>query len=358
MINCKLIAVGTSVPDSSYSQAEILDAMSGEHEGQRYIENLKAVEGLHTRHLSVPLACLEPSNGEDLNTLVQRHRRDAISLGMKATTEVLDETRTSAQELGYLCCVTSTGYLMPTLSAHLARGLDIQGDIQRADLVGMGCSGAINGLSSIAYWCAGNPGRKGALICSEVYSAIYTQEATRIAIAANSLFGDGCATVIAVSDEHDEFSGFRVWGFKSFLATALLDYIGLDWDDPTQHWRVQLSRSLPRAVTESLAIPVNSLLGDFDLTQEDISSWLVHGGGPAIVEAIKKALNISDHDVRHTTSVLRDFGNVLSGSCLFSLQRLLEERSMKDGEFTLLAAMGPGMAIEVALLQWKDAKEA
>ena len=212
MIDCKLIAVDTSVPESGYSQAEILDAMSGEHEGQRYIENLRAVDGLRTRYLSVPLARLEPTKGEDLNTLVQRHRRESISLSIEATTGVLDKTSTSAQELGYLCCVTSTGYLMPTLSAHLARGLNIQGDVQRADLVGMGCSGAINGLSSLAYWCAGNPGRKGALVCSEVYSSIYTQEATRIAIAANSLFGDGCATVIAVSDEKDTFSGFRVWG--------------------------------------------------------------------------------------------------------------------------------------------------
>ena len=63
-------------------------------------------------------------------------------------------------------------------------------------------------------------------------------------------------------------------------------------------------------------------------------------------------IGITEHDVRHTHSVLRDFGNLSSGSFLFSYQRLLQEGRVKRGDYGVMMTMGPGSTIETALLRW------
>jgi predicted naringenin-chalcone synthase len=63
-------------------------------------------------------------------------------------------------------------------------------------------------------------------------------------------------------------------------------------------------------------------------------------------------LNLSEHDVRHTRSVLRDYGNLSSGSFLVSYERLLQEDIVRKGDYGVMMTMGPGAQIETALLQW------
>ena len=58
------------------------------------------------------------------------------------------------------------------------------------------------------------------------------------------------------------------------------------------------------------------------------------------------------YDVRHTHSVLRDYGNLSSGSFLFSLSRLLVEGRVRRGDYGVLMTMGPGSTIETALVRW------
>ena len=67
---------------------------------------------------------------------------------------------------------------------------------------------------------------------------------------------------------------------------------------------------------------------------------------------MKYNLGITDHDVRHTQSVLRDYGNVSSGSFLFSYERLMNEGTVRRGDYGVMITMGPGSTIETALLRW------
>jgi predicted naringenin-chalcone synthase len=80
-----------------------------------------------------------------------------------------------------------------------------------------------------------------------------------------------------------------------------------------------------------------------------VAHWVVHSGGKKVIDSIKYSLDISEHDVRHTTGVLRDYGNVSSSSFLFSLQRLLAENVSQPGDHVMLMTMGPGTTIECCL---------
>jgi alkylresorcinol/alkylpyrone synthase/polyketide synthase Type III len=77
-----------------------------------------------------------------------------------------------------------------------------------------------------------------------------------------------------------------------------------------------------------------------------------HTGGGAVIDSIKLHLGLGERDVRHTRSVLRDYGNISSGSFLVSLERLLAEGSTSPDDFGVLVTMGPGAQIETALIQF------
>ena len=71
-----------------------------------------------------------------------------------------------------------------------------------------------------------------------------------------------------------------------------------------------------------------------------------------MIDSVKLSLGLEEHDVRHTRSVLRDYGNISSGSFLFSLERLLAEGGVSPGDRGVMVTMGPGAQIETALLEF------
>lgn len=77
-----------------------------------------------------------------------------------------------------------------------------------------------------------------------------------------------------------------------------------------------------------------------------------HGDSGLVIDSVRRGLGLDDHDVRHTRSVLRDYGNISSGSFLVSLQRLLAEGCVSEGDRGVMVTMGPGAQIETALLDF------
>ncbi|RLE20390.1 MAG: type III polyketide synthase, partial [Acidobacteria bacterium] len=93
-------------------------------------------------------------------------------------------------------------------------------------------------------------------------------------------------------------------------------------------------------------------LDRWGLKKRDISHWIVHSGGKKVIDAIKYNIGITEYDVRHTHSILRDYGNISSASFLFSLQELMREGVTEEGDWGVVIAMGPGVSIETGLLRW------
>ena len=62
----------------------------------------------------------------------------------------------------------------------------------------------------------------------------------------------------------------------------------------------------------------------------------MHSGGKKVIDSVRVNLGLTVHDVRHTTNVLRDFGNLSSGSFLFSYQRLVDEGVVRPGDHGVL----------------------
>ncbi|MHC4178709.1 MAG: type III polyketide synthase, partial [Planctomycetota bacterium] len=253
--------------------------------------------------------------------------------------------------IDFLCCVTSTGLAVPGLTAHMIEKMGFRENVKRADIVGMGCNAAMNGLQAASNFAGANPDKLALVLCVEVCSAAYVYNRNMVTAVVNSLFGDGAGAVLVRQDEWDTSEvGPVVTDFESYVIPETLSEMRYTVEDSKQSF--VLGRDIPYEIGANVEKPVNALLKRHGLKRKDIDHWIVHSGGKKVIDGIEYNIGLTAYDMRHTLSVLRNCGNVSSASVLFSYQRLCREGKVKQGDLGVAIAMGPGACIEVALLAW------
>ncbi|MFK4071918.1 3,5-dihydroxyphenylacetyl-CoA synthase DpgA [Streptomyces sp. NPDC029674] len=355
----RIVGVGTAVTAASYSQQEVLDAFGITDPKVRSVFLNSAIE---RRNLALPP---EDAHGvrapESQGDLLDKHKQLALEMGGEALRACLKKAGAELTDLRHLCCVTSTGLLTPGISALLIRELGIDRHCGRTDIVGMGCNAGLNALGVVAGWSAAHPGELAVVLCVEACSAAYTVDSTMRTAVVNSLFGDGAAAValltdadadVAMDTDTDGEATPAVLKFASCVIPEAVDAMRYDWDRVQGRFSFFLDPQIPYVVGAHAELVVDRLLAGTGLRRSDIRHWLVHSGGKKVIDAVVVNLGLTRHDVRHTVGVLRDHGNVSSGSFLFSYERLLEEGAARPGEYGVLMTMGPGSTIETALIRW------
>jgi predicted naringenin-chalcone synthase len=350
----RIIGVGNAVPGDSYSQDNLLEMMSIDDPRIASVFRNSAIE---RRHLSLPPET-EPGvrPPESQGGLLRKHLTQGVSMGVSAVTDCVKEIGADLSDIGYLVCVTSTGFLTPGFSALLLRALNLSPHCGRLDVVGMGCNAGLNGLIATTGWSRANPGRLAVMACVEVCSAAYVMDGTMRSAVVNSLFGDGAAAAAIVTDPDPVTgpapAGPAVLKFSSMMIPEAIDAMRYEWSDEHGKFSFFLDREIPYVIGANCETALERLLAGTGVLRQDVTHWLVHSGGKKVIDSVMINLGLTRHDVRHTRSVLRDYGNLSSGSFLFSYDRLLQERAPEPGEVGVLMTMGPGSTIELALIRW------
>ena len=109
---------------------------------------------------------------------------------------------------------------------------------------------------------------------------------------------------------------------------------------------------MPEVVRQFLRRDVDAFLADQGLDISAISSWVAHPGGPRVLEAMERALELSDGELDVTWRSLREVGNLSSTSVLLVLDETLRRHRPEPGSLGLLLALGPGFCSELVLLEW------
>jgi len=346
-----IAAVGSAFPESSYSQAEVGALLGLEH---RVVRKLLGAPHIRKRHLYLPPADNRTGRAreESAAELHAKFRAGALEIGSRAIRDALCRAGLGAADVDYLLCVTSTGFLVPGLSSLFSRELCFGRHLVRADVVGMGCNAGLNGLNPLAQWATTHPGKVALLVCCEINSAMYLRDDTVRTGIVNSLFGDGAAAAVIVSGAARGKP--YLLDFESFCVPERWAAMRFDWDDGAGKWSFYLDRELPQVIGLNVREPVARLLARNGLDFPDIRHWVLHTGGGAVIDSVRNGLGLREHDVRHTRSVLRDYGNISSGSFLVSLERLLAEGAVAAGDRAVMVTMGPGAQIETALLRFGE----
>lgn len=352
-VSSRITAVGTGLPPNRYTQDEILDTFQIEDPRIRALFLNSQIEG---RHLSLPPFGPDGARGvETQGELVRKHARVGLAMGRDSITRCLEQANADLSDVRHICCVSSTGFIIPGFSALLIKDVGLRRDCSRLDVVGMGCNAGLNALSAVSAWASVHPGQLALLVCIEVCSAAYIFDGTMRTSVVNSLFGDGAAaiTVVAGKQRSDERPfGPSLLRFASCIIPDEIDAMRFDWDDKQGKFSFFLDREVPYVVGAHAESALRRLLEGSGIRPSDIKHWVVHSGGKKVIDSVRVNLGLTRHDVRHTIGVLRDHGNVSSGSFLFSYERLVREDVIAVGDYGVMMTMGPGSTIEMALLHW------
>ena len=347
-----ITGLGTAVPPQCYAQQAGWEAFAQSTLFHRLQPRSRAIirkvlngsSGIATRHLA--LDSLDQAFELTPDVLHARFTRNAPLLATQAAERALANSGNQPGEIDALVISTCTGYLCPGLTSYVAERLGCRPDVLTLDLVGQGCVAAMPNLSASAALLAAGRCQRVLSICVEVCSAaLYFDDDPGVLISA-CLFGDGAgAAVLANSPEGKRSVKWKTSG--SLLQTNDRDL--MRFEQKAGMLRNILSPRVPALAAEYAATVLDQVLARANVERPQVKGWIMHPGGRDVLVAVRERLGLSEHDVRWSTAVLREFGNVSSASVYFVLKATLADSA--PGGYWWMSAFGAGFSCHGALLE-------
>ncbi|HEY6392417.1 MAG TPA: 3-oxoacyl-[acyl-carrier-protein] synthase III C-terminal domain-containing protein [Bryobacteraceae bacterium] len=347
-----IAGVASAFPKHQYDQRVLLSALQ-RHWGPKidnpvFMERLQARVGVNTRHLALPM---EEYYGLTTWGKANNHWIEvATEIGEKALCGALARSGFAPSDLGAVFFVSVTGIASPSIDARLINRMGLPVNLKRVPIFGLGCVAGAAGIARAADYVLAYPKQVAAVIAVELCSLTLQQDDLSVAnLISSGLFGDGAAAVLVAGAER-ESNGPEILATRSVFYPNSEHVMG--WDVSEKGFRIVLSREVPEVVHQHLASDVDAFLKDNDLVRADIGSWILHTGGPRILEATAVALDLPEDALSASWDCLRRTGNLSSASVLVVLEEFMMKRRPVEGAYSILAAMGPGFCSELVLLRW------
>lgn len=343
----RIVAVGVSNPPHRLSQREIYELSCRHFEMYRdpRIERIFLSGEIEHRYLSFDADSFDPlASPDDLHA---RFTRSALETGREAIERCLARAGLGIRDVDALVAVTCTGYLCPGLSARLIAGMGFRDDVERTDLVGMGCAGAMPGLQRAHDYVRARPGRRALVLAVEVSSACWFVDDSLETVVGNAICADGAAAALVAGAEVE---GPAIERFETLTDPALLDAVGFRFVGGKL--RIVLSKDIRSGAGDLAARAVARLLERAGVAKDSVRHWIVHSGGRRVIDSIREELGLDEERLRATRHVLREHGNMSSPTVLFVLDETLRTSRPAPGDLGVMLALGPGVAAEAALVRW------
>jgi alkylresorcinol/alkylpyrone synthase len=273
-----------------------------------------------------------------------------LELGEKALCHALVGAGVEPRDLGAIFVTSVTGIAAPSLDARLINRMGLSPNIKRIPIFGLGCVAGAAGISRAADYVRAFPDQAAALLSIELCSLTLQRDDISMAhLISAMLFGDGAAATVVVGDEV-ESNGPEILANKSVFYPNTERVMG--WDISEKGFHIVLSPEVPDTVVKHLGKDVDEFLAEQGVRRADIKSWIMHTGGPKVLEATATALDLTEKDLEASWECLRKVGNISSTSVLLVLEDVYRHRRPEPGTLSILAAMGPGFCAELLLLRW------
>ena len=348
----RIAGAASAFPKYAYDQQTIANFLK-QYWGERLhspdaLDRLHSRTGVDRRHLSLRL---EDYLGLDtFGRTNDAWIENAEQLGVDAICRAITPLGLEPRDIDALYFVSVTGVSSPSIDARLINRMGLSTSLKRNPIFGLGCVAGAAGIARAADYVRAFPDQIAVLLSVELCSLTWQREDVSVAnLIASGLFGDGSAAVV-LAGSNTGFAGPQVVATKSSFYPNTQDVMG--WDISEKGFQIVLSPEVPNMVHKHLANDVDGFLAEQGLTRADIGSWIVHTGGPKVLDAVQSALRLPDGALDASWECLRQVGNLSSASVLLVLQDYLAQRRGEPGTYSLLAAMGPGFCSELVLLQW------
>jgi predicted naringenin-chalcone synthase len=213
----------------------------------------------------------------------------------------------------------------------------------------MGCHAGLTALDRAMLELAARPQSQTLLLAVE-FGTLHFQHGKSIEnMVAGAIFGDGLAAAIIAP--HSPGSGQpHLLDTMTYTDHTTQDLMGFHLSD--LGFQIRLATRVPKVLRNLVPDLVTDFLGRSGLKTGDMRFWGIHPGGAKIVDYLGEALNLAEEDLRFSRHVLRQYGNMSSVTIFFVLDEIIRQGQPQPGDYALLQGFGPGLTIELCLIQW------
>ncbi len=360
----RLAGLGTVVPARSLRQREAaiaVERITATAPGN--LTELFSQSRIERRHFALPDAAITdlldgttlskspyvPSPGSDPDgpgtaLRMKTFAAEAPRLALTAARAAMSDAHVEASRITHVVVVTCTGFAAPGIDIALIRELHLRPTVERVQVGFMGCHGAINGLRVVQGLVAARPDACVLMVAVELCSMHFAYRPTKEGMVANALFADGAAALVVVGGTAEETP--RLLATGSYLFPNTTD--AMSWTIGDHGFAMTLSAQLPKLISAGLRPWLQGWLDSVGVSLGDIAHWIVHPGGPKILDGVEQSLSLSSDALRDSRAVMADYGNMSSATVLFILDRL---RGRSESGLSVMLGFGPGLVAEAALIQ-------
>jgi len=348
----QIASTASAFPKNYYPQKFLLEQLQ-QYWGEK-LKNPQMLARLHRnvavegRHLALPYEQYYNLHtwGDANNVWIQV----AQELGEQALCRALHHAGLEPKDLGALFFTSVTGISSPSIDALLINRMGLPANIKRVPIFGLGCVAGAAGIARAADYVRAYPSQAAALVSVELCSLTIQREDLTVAnLISSGLFADGSAAVVVTGDDVKS-AGPEIVATRSVFYPETEQMMG--WKVSERGFNIVLSPEVPVLIRENLGHDVDRFLADHGHKRSDIGSWVLHTGGPKVLEATAAALDLHNGQLDASWDCLKKVGNLSSASVLVVLEDVMRNRRPEAGTLGLLAAMGPGFCSELVLLKW------
>jgi alkylresorcinol/alkylpyrone synthase len=284
-------------------------------------------------------------------TLAQKsveYQEHAIRLGREAAEACLTTAHMSPGDVDMIITVSCTGFMIPSLDAHLINLMGFRSDVRRLPITELGCAAGAMALSRASEFVRAFPDKTVLIVSVELATLTFQRgDVSQANLISCVLFGDGAAAAIVTGRA---VSGPQILDAETYTFPASLDAMGFDLRETGFH--IILSKDVPQMIRDRIRGLVDAFLHRRGLTLDEITAFILHPGGQKLLSYVEEQLGLCWCDTQFSWDVLGQYGNLSSATILFILHEWLTKRTMNSGDYGLAAAFGPGFSAELLLLQW------
>ncbi|RXJ02048.1 type III polyketide synthase [Anaerobacillus alkaliphilus] len=315
---------------------------------------------IEERQFSVPLDWFrEDHSFQERNDLyidlATKYGAEAIKACLN--NNVFLEEKIAEQSIDSIIMVSSSGVSTPSLDARIMNTLPFNSRTKRIPLWGLGCAGGASGIARGLDYCKAYPNANVLVVCVELCSLTFQKnDRSKSNLIGTSLFADGVACALLMGDESAYLEKVKQTIRPSILASESTLMANsenvMGWDVKNTGLHVVFSRDIPTIIKKWLQPNVESFLNSHRLTLDHLVEFIAHPGGKKVLDAYVECLKIDPELTRVSQSILQKHGNMSSPTVLYVLEKIMEKEH-QDGDYGLMAALGPGFSSELVLIQWK-----
>ena len=344
-------ATATAVPEHVVTREEVKTYFGRVFPvtGPRLDAMMEIVDHSEIRRRFCILPVEELIRPRSLETLSAEYRAHAIRLGRRVAEDALARALLEPRDIDLIVTVSCTGFMIPSLDAHLVNAMGFRSNVRRLPITELGCAAGASAVAKAWEFLRAFPGGHVLVVAVELPSLTFQRgNLNQANLISTILFGDGAGA--AVLSGRSDGTGPAILDAESYLFPDSIDAMGFDLKDTGFH--IVLSRDVPELIRGRIRELTGCFLSRSGLAVGDVEAFVLHPGGRKLLQGIEDELGLTNGGTGPSWDVLREYGNLSSASVLFVLHEWLTKRRVSPGGFGLLAAFGPGFTAEQVLLRW------